>query len=164
MPLRAMPLPPLQGSMAAESKFGSRQELSLADGPLDPTQNGSPQVLPRLAQHINIDPLCKPCRIRTSLEHIYLLELISVQFDLALERSPNRMMVMSVAREHGSEIVRWTPATITSVHRGCVGGISCDHIASLEDGSCQCACRSRFSADETSPDSKYAADTISKFA
>src|SRR5690349_5851580 len=39
-----------------------------------------------------------------------------------------------------------------------------NHVASLEYGSCQGACRGRFATDQTSADSEHAADAIGKFA
>ncbi len=55
-------------------------------------------------------------------------------------------------------------ASIVRVHDGGVGGITADHIASLEDGARQCACNDPLVAHETSADGEHAADTIGEFA
>src|SRR5437016_1245921 len=118
----------------------------------------------RSTQHVNVNTFRELCRIRASLEHVYLFELLGVQRDLPLERRPDRMIVMSVACEHGGEIFQRTLAPIARVHRGRVGGMVSDQVASLEYGPCQCACRGRLSTDETAAHREHAADAVGKLS
>src|SRR5262245_47151910 len=74
------------------------------------------------------------------------------------------MIAMSVACEHGGEIVQRAFTAIGRVHCGSVCGMTSDDIAGLEHGSCQRAGRGRLATDEISSDSEHAADPISKFA
>src|SRR5690349_10236419 len=73
------------------------------------------------------------------------------------------MIVMSVGRQHGGEIVQLALAAVARVHRGSVVGMASDDVASLEHRSCQRPGRGRLCADETSSNSKYATDPVGKF-
>src|SRR5438874_2512317 len=73
------------------------------------------------------------------------------------------MIVMSVARKHGGEIVQRSLASVARVHRRSVGRMASDHVASLEHGSGQRPCRGRLCTDETSSYSKHAADSVGEF-